>query len=131
MILRRLRPESHLNLFSTVLWDTPSPPEMKRPNFFSVAQQPHLRFRYVPFHEKVTGLTVYCRWKKFFGIHAHVEGDFSTSALDRDIKSASNVSWVYFPINIGERVQNVWVRTKNRVQGSASDPTIVVGKSSF
>jgi hypothetical protein len=129
LILRSVQLNS--KAIPVIEWDTPNPPEMEAANIYScVMDSPdRRRMQYHPLPKTLSGLTVCCRDGKMIGLFVHSSEASSHSTFVDSIQSRfppQDLVWIFFPIEKGERILNVWVRRFQHLEGVASRPSIMV-----
>jgi hypothetical protein len=129
LLLRSVR--SDQNVAPVVEWNTPNPPEEKAINTYScfMDSPKRRRMQHHPLPETVSGLTVCCRNKVMIGLYAHSSEISSYSSFIDSVQSRfspQGLLWVYFPIQKGEGISNIWVRSFKNLEGRASCPLIMV-----
>jgi hypothetical protein len=87
------------------------------------------RIQYHPLSETLSGLTVCCRNGMMIGLYTHSSEVSSYSTFIDSVQSRfcpQDLLWIFFPIKMGERILNVWVRRFKNLEGVASRPSIMV-----
>jgi hypothetical protein len=112
-------------------WDTPNPPKIEAANIYFCAMDSSnwRRMQYHPLPKTLSGLTVCCRDGKMIGLYVHSSEVSSHSTFVDSIQSRfppQDLVWIFFPIEKGERILNVWVRRFRHLEGVASRPSIMV-----
>jgi hypothetical protein len=111
------------------VWSSPCPLKIQPGNFYRIWHNLYSRLHHVQLDTGVKGLAVCCSNAKNIGIHALSNTSRDYEMFIKRIKKQSNnrhVCWMFFPINTGESIRQVWIRHFKDCEGEASNPVIVV-----
>ncbi|KAL4808050.1 hypothetical protein BDV18DRAFT_158168 [Aspergillus unguis] len=113
-----------------MIWSSPNPPQVQPWNIYSV--QKNYRLTYLETGDEVQGLFVCCTNSGIKEIYAAPRAVGDLQSFIKPIihhTSNSDAHWVYFPINVGETIDNAWVRKTRGMTGAAAQPFLTIRTS--
>ncbi|PWY81991.1 hypothetical protein BO70DRAFT_292265, partial [Aspergillus heteromorphus CBS 117.55] len=115
---------------ASMTWSFPKKPTFRPWNFQKTRN--YYRLHHIELNAAVKGIIVCCSYGRTIGIHGFTGRSKAfwkfIDSMNQRLKNSQRF-WMFFPLNVNEKIQGAWVRTFKNCDPPSSNPVLLIRTS--